>query len=81
MSKGRVWNKGKRNGGGGPPESSKSKLPASTAAGNSSPKKVATVPVVNDGGIKDNPVNVVKRMNRENWVERPARVINKEPKK
>jgi hypothetical protein len=65
MSKGRVWNKGKRNGGGGPPEGSVSHV----------------VKKANPGTVDNNIVNIdskidrVERMNRENWVVRPARVV------
>jgi hypothetical protein len=59
MSKGRVWNKGKRNGGGGPPEGSKTKKPAADS-----------IEVILDPRI-----DAIKRMNRENWVVRPARAI------
>lgn len=72
MSKGRVWNKGKRNGGGGP------------AAGTGYKEKLATMqaegkpaPIID---LK-NPINQVQRMNRENWVERPVRVNREQPKK
>jgi hypothetical protein len=59
MSKGRVWNKGKRNGGGGPPGGNKTKKPATES-----------IEVVVDPRI-----NTIERMNRENWVVRPARAI------
>lgn len=73
MSKGRVWNKGKRNGGGGPAPgtSYKEKLAATMQA------EGKTVEVID---LK-NPINQVQRMNRENWVERPVRVNREQPKK
>ncbi|GGD57909.1 hypothetical protein [Paenibacillus nasutitermitis] len=71
MSKGRVWNKGKHNGGG-----LSKKAPASQAAdsgADNSPAKEADIvrPVPETRGSQ------VMRMNRENWVERPARVVPK----
>ncbi|TXK79839.1 hypothetical protein [Paenibacillus sp. N3.4] len=70
MSKGRVWNKGKRNGGGGPAPGTgyKEKL----AASQPETHKVEVIDL-------SNPINQVKRMNRETWVERQARV-NREQK-
>lgn len=72
MSKKSVWNKGKHNGGAG------SKLGSKAAA--STLKKVE--PKTAESSIEKidvhNPVNIVKRMNRDNWVERPSRVIRKE---
>lgn len=87
MSKGRVWNKGKRNGGGGPPVSSKSK-----DAKGAIPSPEKALPTDGNGGVKNERITTVKRMNRENWVTRPARVAptntsqdgnrtNDEPKK
>ena len=79
MSKGRVWNKGKRNGGGGPPGgSSKSKGLVQTKASTSSPGPIATGSAENNGVI--NPIDRVQRMNRENWVVRPARVVREVPR-
>lgn len=71
MSKGRVWNKGKRNGGGGP------------APGTGYKEKLAaTQPEVKAEVIDlSNPVNQVKRMNRETWVERQTRIAREQPKK
>ena len=65
MSKNRVWNKGKRNGGGGP------------APGNGFKEKLAAEQAEEKVEVIDrsNPINQVKRMNRENWVERPARAV------
>ncbi|MEX2460728.1 MAG: hypothetical protein WD469_05430 [Paenibacillaceae bacterium] len=73
MSKGRVWNKGKRNGGGGPIEGNKELAEAKAK------KKIALElqEVSADGSVNAevvNPINLVKRMNREEWVTRPARV-------
>ncbi|NQX57798.1 hypothetical protein [Paenibacillus qinlingensis] len=62
MSKNRVWNKGKRNGGGGP------------APGTSYKEKLAAEQPFQAEVIDlSNPINQVKRMSRENWVERPTR--------
>ncbi|WP_261305592.1 hypothetical protein [Paenibacillus andongensis] len=73
MSKGRVWNKGKRNGGGGPAPGTgyKEKLAAAMQAEG---KSVEVIDL-------KNPINQVQRMNRENWVERPVRVNREQPKK
>ncbi|NRF96287.1 hypothetical protein HQN89_36665 [Paenibacillus frigoriresistens] len=73
MSKGRVWNKGKRNGGGGPAPGTgyKEKLAAAMQADG---KPVEVIDL-------KNPINQVQRMNRENWVERPVRVNREQPKK
>lgn len=71
MSKNRVWNKGKRNGGGGPAPGTgyKEKLAAEQ-------KEAGIVPEID----ARNPINQVRRMNRENWVERPSRVVRQQPK-
>ncbi|MCR8630487.1 hypothetical protein [Paenibacillus radicis (ex Xue et al. 2023)] len=74
MSKGRVWNKGKRNGGGGPPGGSKNK--AVTSKENPL-QQAGAVPTESHIVDMDNPINRVTRMNRENWVVRPARIIRK----
>jgi hypothetical protein len=71
MSKGRVWNKGKRNGGGGPVEGSKELAEAKAQ------KKIALQHQKVSSGINgevSNPIDRVARMNRENWVVRPTRV-------
>ncbi|NEW05107.1 hypothetical protein GK047_03615 [Paenibacillus sp. SYP-B3998] len=70
MSKGRVWNKGKRNGGGGPPAGTgyKEKLEAA--------QKASGIEIIDP----TNPINQVKRMNRDNWVERPVRPNQSRPK-
>jgi hypothetical protein len=64
MSKGRVWNKGKRNGGGGPAEGSKELAEAKAN------KKME----LQQQELTANPIDRVVRMNRENWVERPTRI-------
>jgi hypothetical protein len=75
MSKGRVWNKGKRNGGGGPPGGSKSKLPTKSKDSSSyPPQPQETGSPESTGGFTDPRINTVERMNRENWVTRPDRV-------
>jgi hypothetical protein len=71
MSKGRVWNKGKRNGGGGPVEGSKELAEAKAQ------KKGAPLQEEINSDINrevPNPIDRVARMNRENWVVRPTRV-------
>jgi hypothetical protein len=71
MSKGRVWNKGKRNGGGGPVEGSKELAEAKAK------KKIALQQQdisADINGLASNPIDRVARMNRENWVVRPTRV-------
>jgi hypothetical protein len=73
MSKGRVWNKGKRNGGGGPIEGNKDLADAKQAKKPALPQEeTGSVGIIQDEAI--NPINRVTRMNRENWVERPTRV-------
>ncbi|WNR46310.1 hypothetical protein [Paenibacillus roseipurpureus] len=71
MSKNRVWNKGKRNGGGGP------------APGTGYKEKLAAAQTELQVEVIDaaNPINQIKRMNRENWVERPTRVVRNSPTK
>lgn len=71
MSKNRVWNKGKRNSGGGPAPGTgfKEKLAAAQAE-----EKVEVIDLTN-------PINQVKRMSRENWVERPTRVLRENQSK
>ena len=66
MSKGRVWNKGKRNGGGGPPIVEVSK----DSVGVNAESSVS-------GGVIDNKVDRIERVNRENWVSRAAWVDRK----
>ncbi|WP_379134275.1 hypothetical protein [Paenibacillus sp. sgz500958] len=67
MSKGRVWNKGKHNGGGFEGRRAQQQLNSPDSANKES---------LNESNAEDagNPINSVKRMNRENWVSRPARV-------
>jgi hypothetical protein len=69
MSKGRVWNKGKRNSGGGPIEGSKE-----LAEAKAKKKLVLEEPAAGMTEEIVNPIDQVARMNRENWVVRPARV-------
>jgi hypothetical protein len=66
MSKGSVWNKGKHNGRGLP---AKKQVQDNTAG-----------PADSNAEDSASPINSVKRMNRENWVVRPERVVNKAPK-
>jgi hypothetical protein len=76
MSKGRVWNKGKRNGGGGTPASSKSKAVTSTKESSTGLQPIEHVSTeISDAHSQ---INRVERMNRDNWVVRPARAIRKE---
>jgi hypothetical protein len=80
VSKGRVWNKGKHNG--GPPKGSKSIAPAkaidSLRTNNESDAGVGA-PGGNAGGTSHR-VDLVKRMNRDNWVERQTRASRDTPK-
>jgi hypothetical protein len=72
MSKNRVWNKGKHNG--GPPKGSKGIAPTK-AAGSLSASNAVTADGSsgeNNGGA-NNRVDLIKPMNRENWVERQTR--------
>lgn len=73
MSKGTVWNKGKRNGGGGPPPGTgyKEVLKKSNSR---------TQPEVSNAAENNMPTRIdrVERMNRENWVSKPARVKKEE---
>jgi hypothetical protein len=73
MSKGRVWNKGKRNGGGGPPKDAASKAGADVKKSSSS-QVGGTIAADNNIVDPNNPINRVARMNRENWVVRQAPV-------
>lgn len=69
MSKGKVWNKGKHNGG-----VSKRQAPAI----NKDLEKNGDAELIDsNAGDTGNPIHSVKRMNRDNWVVRPARVVNK----
>ena len=71
MSKGRVWNKGKRNGGGGPVEGNKELAEAKARKNGVLPQEE----VSSDVNVETaNPIDRVGRMNRENWVVRPTRV-------
>ncbi|SFL08403.1 hypothetical protein SAMN03159341_103126 [Paenibacillus sp. 1_12] len=72
MSKGRVWNKGKRNGGGGPPEGKSSKA---IAAANKSSIAPLQEESTEQAVVKEvTRVDQIKPMNRANWVSRPARI-------
>jgi len=71
MSKGRVWNKGKRNGGGGPVEGSKELAEAKEQKKIALQQQEISSDVNNEAS---NPIDRVARMNRENWVVRPTRV-------
>jgi hypothetical protein len=71
MSKNRVWNKGKRNGGGGPVPGTGYKEKIAEAA-----KAEGKNPEID----YNNPINQVRPMKRENWVQRPVRVIREQPK-
>ncbi|QGQ93994.1 hypothetical protein EHS13_03260 [Paenibacillus psychroresistens] len=71
MSKGRVWNKGKRNGGGGPAEGSKELAEAKARKSGVLPQEEVRSDVEDKAA---NPIDQVGRMNRENWVVRPTRV-------
>jgi hypothetical protein len=62
VSKGRVWNKGKRNGGGGPPKADKV---------TGSPQEVETTPTIKIN--VEHRTERIKPMNRDNWVSRPPR--------
>lgn len=72
MSKNRVWNKGKHNG--GPPKGSKSIAPIKTAdsLGANNAATADGSPGGNNGRA-NNRVDLIKPMNRENWVERQTR--------
>ena len=76
MSKDRVWNKGKHNGRG---LAGAHKKPENVTD-NSTDTNQAEIADSNAGDT-GNPINSVKRMNRENWVVRPSRVTPKSPKK
>jgi hypothetical protein len=76
MSKGRVWNKGKRNGGGGPTRSSESKVQTSSKDSSSGLQPIE--PVSTESSGTNSQVNRVERMNRDNWVVRPSRIIPQE---
>jgi hypothetical protein len=70
MSKGRVWNRGKHNGAG----LSKKDTAGKESAGSTDPAEL------NAEEIPNPRIDTVKPMNRDNWVVRPARVLNKEPR-
>lgn len=74
MSKGRVWNKGKRNGGGGPPEgkSSKAIAAANKSSITSSQEETGTPEQAVVQEVTR--IDQIKPMNRANWVSRPARI-------
>ena len=75
MSKKSVWNKGKHNGGTGAKAANKAKgLSEANAAKQQEP--VEKISPEAAAGL--NRVNSVKRMNRDNWVSRPERTVNKE---
>jgi hypothetical protein len=70
VSKGRVWNKGKRNSGGGPPKANKEV--DSTQPINATPTIKINV---------EHRTERIKRMNRDNWVSGPARPNRGNPEK
>ncbi|WP_256760548.1 hypothetical protein [Cohnella sp. WQ 127256] len=65
MSKNKVWNRGKHNGRGLPPRKDKELNPVLQST-------VSEQPVVIDSTLNSapTPANTVKRMNRDNWVQR-----------
>lgn len=69
MSKNRVWNKGKHNGAG-----LSRKQPTS---GDNTPAEGTVQPEMETSNPR---IDTVKPMNRENWVVRPSRVIQKTKK-
>ncbi len=72
MSKGRVWNKGKRNGGGGPVVGSEE---LAKAKEQKKKNELQQQEISSDGNSETaNPIDRVERMNRKNWVVRPTRV-------
>lgn len=75
MSKGRVWNRGKHDGTG-----LSKKKPVEQEA--TEPKAAETTEPTNEitNEIPNSRIDIVKPMNRENWVTRPKRVINKNSK-
>ncbi|MCR8644720.1 hypothetical protein NV379_18865 [Paenibacillus sp. N1-5-1-14] len=78
MSKGRVWNKGKRNGGAGPPADKVSHVKKKVGAGL---RQEGVQVAVDKTATIDSPLNRVGKMNRTNWVERPKRVKRDQPVK
>ncbi|NOV04520.1 hypothetical protein [Paenibacillus planticolens] len=72
MSKNRVWNKGKRNGGGGPAPGTGYKEKLAEEA-----REEGKNPEIDYA----NPINQVRPMKRDNWVERPVRVVRQQPNK
>ncbi|MDQ0195054.1 hypothetical protein [Paenibacillus wynnii] len=77
MSKDRVWNKGKHNGRG---LAGVNKKPGSSIE-SSDPEAIEAELVDSNAGNTGNPIHSVQRMNRENWVVRPSRVIPKKTNK
>ncbi|MCD9021471.1 hypothetical protein [Cohnella silvisoli] len=72
MSKGRVWNKGKRNGGGGiPPGKISYKERLKNESADSLIKTEESSAATNGEASR---VNRVEKMNRDNWVTRPVRI-------
>ncbi len=71
MSKGRVWNRGKHDGTGLSRKKTVDQEVTETT-------EAATTEISNE--IPNSRIDTVKPMNRENWVSRPKRVIQKDPK-
>lgn len=63
MGKGSVWNKGKHNGGG----LSGKRIPKESS------QPQADQPAAEEQTYFNEKLNTVKRMNRENWVQRPVK--------
>ncbi|MFX3632843.1 MAG: hypothetical protein ACE3L7_05305 [Candidatus Pristimantibacillus sp.] len=78
MSKGKVWNKGKHNGGVGSKAGANPKITPKTNDAATRPETVEPISPETMAGL--NRVNSVKRMNRDNWVVRPERAVQKGPK-
>ncbi|WP_240418312.1 hypothetical protein [Paenibacillus periandrae] len=74
MSKGRVWNKGKRNGGGGPPAGKSSKAIAAANKSSIAPPQEESAATEQAVVQEVSRVDQIKPMNRTNWVSRPARI-------
>lgn len=73
MSKGRVWNRGKHDGTG-----LSRKKPIETTESANAETTEPSNEISNE--TPNSKFDVVKPMNRENWVTRPKRVINKDSK-
>lgn len=80
MSKGNVWNKGKHNGGkGGPLKGKINNVRAVSSESKQILPQEEKISTEAGGVVVESRIDRIGKMNRENWVSRPARVKSEKP--